>query len=62
MWMVTTVKVEHYFGTLFGNYHIEEVKQRRMDKYIFVNFINYIIYDSIEQGCTNFPETRQKVT
>jgi len=58
MWKVTNVKVQHYFGTLFGNYHIEEVKQRRLDKNIFVNFINYIIYDS----CTNFPETHQKVT
>jgi hypothetical protein len=57
MWKVTNVKVEHYFGILFDNYHIQEVKHRRLDKNIFINFINYIIYDSIEQGCTNFPET-----
>jgi hypothetical protein len=49
--------MEQYFGILFGNYHTEEVKQRRLDKNTFLNFINYIIYDSIEQGCTNFPET-----
>jgi hypothetical protein len=57
MWKIRNVKVEHYFGILFDNCHMQEVKQRRLDKNIFLDFIIHIIYDSTEQGCTNFPET-----